>query len=362
MIPMQATVFTDREKLAESAHIWEQIPRDCWTHLCNQPLWQLSALRHYGATAQVHALLFKDSQSSESGFLPLVVERSSLSKLPVRKARFFENRIHLSTPLCSPAMLEKLWEHLPRPAAWPHGQPEVIHLTVTEEQMHIIDKTHADEYFWILRQEKNTLGLYCEDSDAFLNKILSANSRKHLRRLQKRYAQLPAFKHQFLCGKQLAGNFQTYWLNFLELYQKSWKHRSHRSLTRVKAEERFFYDVFRGYSQSNQASLSLLSRADELIGALWWLNIDGVQYAVLNAYDASFKHLSPGIYSILTDILHFISQGISQFDFLGSQPYKEHFSNRRRLYYDLYLIKKSLYGVILKTIAPYSPFFRQCKG
>lgn len=346
---MRLQVIDTFSELAKTENTWENFVRKNFPHLCNSFFWQVNALKYYFPDSRFKVILFYENKQLV-GILPLCYSRSTFIKLPVRKYHFFEQGIGLSTALILPSYLlecfQLLWQQLPLSLANFH----ILKLTVSEFQK-IGLQLFLDEIkqigFIPLFILKNVLGLTLNPGESFRNNVLNPKGRREFKRVENRLKDQLDFSLVQPDTNNLTNDFGLYWQRFSKLYQQSWKHQSHRSISAQTSESGFFRTLFKQYAEKGQLYISFLCSKDADIASNWWVNHQNVFYGLQTVFNDEYKQYAPGIYLIQKDLMALIEEGNTQFDFMGCQRYKKKFSNLENTYYDFYILTNSCYGKLL---------------
>lgn len=350
---MELKIIETISGLTEIEPLWHRFTCEYFPHLCNSFHWQTAARESYFQNAFFKVILFREG-GQLVGILPLCRSRSTFVKLPVRKYHFFEQGVGLSTLTILPGYLEacfrQLWNsfHLLLPGL------QVLKISCSGDQKSRLQdffRKQQDSSFSLLFLEKEALGLNLNGGEAFWENVLDAKQRREYRRLESRITADFESKLIQIDPPALPARFEFCWQCFLNIYRRSWKDQSHRSISALSSENNFFRTVFKHYAGQGQLSVSFLQLNGREVASNWWVNHLGMYYGLQTVFDMDYKPYSPGIYLIQKDLEKLIGEGHYHFDFMGAQPYKKKFSNTKTACFDLYILNGSLYGKLLRKLS-----------
>lgn len=291
------------------------------------------------------------------GIIPFYSNRTTFIKIPIRKLGFFEPHVNLTSLTTLSQYSSQCLEKLLLNNSTTLPQFHILKFTIKETQIMELTrflKIVQDRGFQVRFTEKKVLCLVTDSNEHYWKNVLSSHRRKDFRRIKKRLYKNYNVNIDSPNPNEINKNFYIYWNRFLKIYQNSWKASSHRSVSKITAQERFYRELFEKYDSHHQLYVSFLQLNNHDVASSWWVKYESVVYGIQTAFLYDFKKYSPGTFLIQSDIFKFIEYGENNFDFMGSQKYKEYFTNYQKTYYDIYIFNNTNYGRFLSRLTPFS--------
>jgi len=325
---------------------------DEWRELCGRarndqpyyrPEWIGAYFRAYYRRAKV--MLFTVRMDGRLHLvLPMVRERRSFSKIPVRKLRTPVNSVaDRFDAICSAGStgdraIEALWEHLKLSQGWDLLQFQDALEGSVMERLACLAK--AEGFSSIELPENPTTNVAIPSSIEEIGKQLPSNTRlrRQLRQIRREIGE-----------RGLPLNFrriETFDLSALmriyELEASGWKGKEKTDILHSKRRP-FLNDLAEAASRSGYLTLYLLELDNHLIAAHYGLTLRNCYYSIVVTYNENFKEFSPGHLIIDEIVRDCARRGVTAFQPGGQnqdwklrwasqlQPVKHHYIFRGRL-------------------------------
>jgi len=353
---LELKVLDTHQGLIDFQKEWEHFSQRHFPELFNSFIWNFAALRNFFPDSPFVVLAFYHSDELV-GILPLCLSRSTFVKMPVRKYDSFEQAIGLTSVMVLNNYLEQclslFWDHADKYLSAFH----TLRLTLTAAQFDQLNnwlKNLSSQGLTLFSSKKKVICLNGKSREDLLKIIFSKKRRHEYRRMEKRMREKFPMQTIHVDNSYNPASLDGYWKRFIDVYKKSWKIKSHRSISEIPAEHNFYYALFKGYGQQQRLFLSFMQDGERDIASLWSVEHYGKIYPLQITYNRDYGSYSPGTYLIQDHLLKLIKNGYHQFNYMGSQTIKQYFGNTVNLYYDINILNRDLYSQLLHHMARFS--------
>ena len=276
--------------------------------------------------------------------LPMVRERRSFSKIPVRKLRTPVNSVaDRFDAVCSAgstgdSAIQALWDHLKLTDGWDllHFQ-DALEGSVMERMASL---AKADGFSGIELPENPTTNVAIPSSLEEIGKLLPSNTRlrRQLRQIRREIGQ----RGLSLNFRRIETSDPSALMEIYKLEASGWKGKEKTDILHSKRRP-FLNDLAEAASKLGYLTLYLLELDNQLIAAHYGLTLRNCYYSVVVTYNESFKEFSPGHLIIDEIVRDCARRGITAFQPGGQnqdwklrwasqlQPVRHHYIFRGRL-------------------------------
>lgn len=324
---------------------------DEWRSLCGvavddqpfyRPEWIRAYLRAFVPCAKV-LLISARAEGRLSLVLPLVEERGTFSKIPVRKLRspvnFWAGRFDAvrSRGAEGDAAVSATWEHLRGLEGWDLVQFRDAPEGGTVSQ--IAAAAQADGFRVIEQPDKPSPYVPIPaDPDQLKQMPLNSRLRRELRQVRRR-----------LSGRGVLNFYRVDTADrdalqrFFRLEASGWKGQEGTAIACEPRNQQFFDEIAESASRFSYFSLYMLELNEHLMAAHFGFTLRDCYYSAIVAYDEDFKQCSPG-HLIIDEIVRDCAvRGIHCYDTTGqNQEWKMRWTNQVRPMSHYYIFRGGL--------------------
>lgn len=287
----------ETERLAEWIPEWEELAAAALEPNVFYEPWQvLPAVEAFGNRSQlVHLLVFADDRLC--AYFPLERVRR-FRGMPVPMLTLWKH-IHcfLCTPLIRPGYaLPSLIAVLDWARTDPRGAaivqlPQVAGDGPFQQALSALLREQRRRAF-IFGTHDRALFVPREDAEQYLLAAVSSKSRKQLRRLTRRIAEIGSLEFAEL---ESSGDLDAWVGDFLRLEASGWKGRADSALACHESQRRFFTEMTREAFRRGRLMMLALKLNDRPIAMKCNLLAGPASFAFKIAFDEAFARFSPGV-------------------------------------------------------------------
>ena len=332
-----------------------------WTRLCDEvacdeptyrPEWALSYVRAYAPTAKL-VVLSAWSDERLRGILPLVLDRTRICGLPVRRLTCPANVHCLRFGLvrCSgqegQAVLHSLWQKIKEIPDW-----DLIQLP------YVVEGNGADQLVPLAAGDGFPVGrrlswqsLYVplsfqESSEPAWSTFIRPKFRQNLRRTRRQLEELgPVTVRHFDQAEPEA------LAHFYRLESSGWKGAQGTAIACDERTRKFYEEITQAAARNNYFSLDILESNGTPVSAFLGFKLHGRYLLAKAGYDEAYQRYGPGQLLVHEILNQSRSRSMHEFDFVGPATWDEgRWASARRQQYEIFIFRRGLYGSLLHTL------------
>ncbi|MEW6737373.1 MAG: GNAT family N-acetyltransferase, partial [Acidobacteriota bacterium] len=319
----------------------------------NLPFYQHEYIRNwidnFAPTAKLRILLGRDPKHRLVAILPLIEERSTTSFhiLPLRQLVSISNEYSCRFDLIardSQAAASAFFAHLAADKSW--QVIKIINVPDSGNAMHIYQSAYCAGYPVGKWEFQRSPYLQLPSCYQQLSQRLRSKFKANLRRRRKRLEEKGVVSLEpFTSGPALENHLQ----DCFAIEASGWKGQGGFAAKQHRQLHGFYNNLAQLSAANGTLLLLLLKLNGKPIAFQYCLNYAGVLYLIMTSYDESLKECSPGQLLMEESLKYCLTQGVKEFDFLGTDlSWKMEWSEQVRTHNWLYIFQKSHIGLALQ--------------